>query len=144
MIKTQYYNTNLFELKREQAGFLFVSLHDAEHAPKKKLISPPAPFASPYRYTMPAFYETDSIYTWMRVCVVEHWEWKASDKEEAKEYKKRISTVAGLKEEGEEFLIMSGVTSSTLTDAIMNTIDWGELLEDVLKDIDDEEDDVDA
>lgn len=110
--------------------------------PPKKLISPPALFAIPYRYTMPQFYETDSIYTWMRVCVVEHWE--ALDKEEAKEYKKRISTVADLKEACEEFLIMSGITSSTLMDAIMNTIDWGELLEDVLKDIDDENDDGDA
>ena len=76
----------------------------------------------------------------MRVCVVEHWEWEATDE---KEYKKRISTVAGLKEVGEEFLSLSGVTSSTLTDAIMNTIDWGELLEDVLKDIDDVLNDID-
>ena len=75
----------------------------------------------------------------MRVCAVEHWE--ALDMEEGKEYKERISTIAGLKEEGEEFLSMSGITSSTLMGAIMNTIDWGELLEDVLKDIDDEDDD---
>ena len=73
----------------------------------KKLISPPAPFASPYRYTM-YFYH---IYKWISDCVVERY--KALDKEEAKEYKERISTLAGLKEEGKRFLAMS-VTSNVL------------------------------
>ena len=108
-------------MKREQAGFLFVSLHDAEHAPKKKLISPPAPFASPYRYTMYYYH----IYKWISDCVVERY--KALDKEEAKEYKERISTLAGLKEEGKRFLAMS-VTSNVLLDVIMDTINWSDFM----------------
>ena len=99
-------------------------MREQEHAPKKKLISPLPPFASPYRYTMP------DVYYWVRQCIVERY--KALDKEEAKEYKKCITTVAGLKEEGKRFLA-EVITSNELLDVIMDTINWDEVIHDVLE-----------
>ena len=94
--------------------------------PPKKLISPLPPFASPYRYTMYSYH----IYKWISDCVVERY--KALDKEEAKEYKERIRTLAGLKEEGKRFLA-EVITSNELLDVIMDTIIWDDFIHDVFE-----------
>ena len=70
------------------------------------------------------------IYKWVSDRIVERY--KALDKKEAQEYKERISTVAGLKEEGKRFLA-EVITSNELLDVMMDTIIWDDFIHDVFE-----------
>ena len=93
---------------------------------------------------MPPYYENDNIQCWIRAVITEKYEsFVDGNDDEKDEYAKRISDYGGIRAEAQDaiemMVDMRAWTKSTGTmpfvSAIMNTIDWEELLDDVAKDI---------
>ena len=82
---------------------------------------------------MPQFYENDNIQCWIRAVITEKYESFDEDDEKA-EYAERVSDYGGIRAEVEDVIEMM-VDTMSFINAIMNTIDWEELLDDVAKDI---------
>ena len=79
---------------------------------------------------MPQFYETDSIQCWIHSCIQEKFEAKFEDQESAEYLLHITESIKNLEEEAGEFLHLEYVGfESSLFRAILNTIDFPDLLQ---------------
>ena len=85
---------------------------------------------------MPQYYETDDLTCWFGVCFIE--EYEALDEDERKEWREtHLGSIKVLREMAEKYLEMVvSDTSSPFASAVMNTVDWEEVLDCVKKTID--------
>jgi hypothetical protein len=76
------------------------------------------------------FHENDDLSCWFGVCFIEEYEALETKEEKADWRTTRLGSAAVLKEMAEPFLEATGVnTSSPFAAAVMNSVDWVEVLE---------------
>jgi hypothetical protein len=85
---------------------------------------------------MPQFYDNDDLSCWFGVCFIE--EYEALEKNERKEWKEtHLGSVGVLREMADKYLgMVVSNTSSPFASAVMNSVDWDEVLECIKKTID--------
>jgi hypothetical protein len=87
---------------------------------------------------MPQFYETDDLSVWFGVCLVD--EYESLDKEEQKEWiESHLGSASVLEDYAEKYIGMMvpfSAGSSPFYQAVMNSVDWEEVLEVVKNTID--------
>ena len=79
---------------------------------------------------MPQFYPSDNLDCWFAVCFIEHYEaLESDDKAEAKTFSFNIVEEGEHLEKAEEFLRESNLANDRLVDAILNSVDWEDVIE---------------
>ncbi|NBV77813.1 hypothetical protein EBR66_06635 [bacterium] len=85
---------------------------------------------------MPQYHENDDLSCWFGVCFIE--EYEALGKSERKEWRdENLGSAGVMKVEAEKYLEMVvSDTSSPFASAVMNSVDWEEVLDCVKRTID--------
>jgi hypothetical protein len=88
---------------------------------------------------MPPYYSSDNLQCWFRALIEEQFECLESN-EDRLYYIERLSTIQGLKEFCDETIedIVDKKGSGKFAEALMNSVDWDELLDDVTNDMEEE------
>ena len=87
---------------------------------------------------MPQFYPRDNLDSWFTMCFTEHYE--SLDESDAKTFAFEVIEESEHLERAEEFLRNSNIGNAALVDAIVNSVDWDDVLERFKKAIDYNED----
>lgn len=88
---------------------------------------------------MPPYYSNSNLQCWFRSLIEEQFECLESN-EDRLYYIERLSTIEGLKEFCDEIVddIVDKTGNKTFAEALMNSVDWDELLDDVTNDMEEE------
>ena len=75
-------------------------------------------------------YRSDHLHTWFAACFIGHYKSLAAyDETEAKTYSFDVIEEGEYMDGAEMFLRETGLTNDTLIEAIMNTVDWDNVIE---------------
>ena len=96
---------------------------------------------------MPQFYARDNLECWFTTCFTEHYE--SLDEPDAKTFAFEVLEESEHLDKAEEFLLQSNLVKSnlvndTMVDAILHSVDWGEVIERFKKAIDYNENNIDC
>jgi hypothetical protein len=92
---------------------------------------------------MPQFYATDDFQCWIHACIEEHFQSLFEDGDSSEFILHLTKDVKSLRGECQELLTLAGIDAeSTLMTALLNTIDYEDLLDDLQKQFEDELDEM--
>ena len=92
---------------------------------------------------MPQFYATDDLQAWITACIYEKFEAEFEDGDASEFILRLTKSVSSLKDECQELLTLSGLDmESTLMTAMLNTIDYKNLTENLQNQFEEELDEL--